>query len=239
MKSAVLALIPARAGSKRLPHKHTRRIGGAPLIEYTINAAQAASLVSDVVVATDDDEVAEIGRACGVTILERPEALCRDTSPIDDTLQYAFHELAGSLGAPLEQLVWLQADVPIRQPGMIDRVVAALRVDCSATAAVTGLRVSQHPGWMKELNTEGFLVPVEPDVTAYRMQDLPDRFLLDGAVVAIHPANLEQCSEPAGVHRYLGRRPRLLLHEDPMYSLNVDTEKHLELAEFYLGRTRA
>ena len=64
MSSTVLALIPARAGSKRLPHKHQRLIGGVPVIEYTIRAALEAQSVTKAVVATDDDVVADIAQAC-------------------------------------------------------------------------------------------------------------------------------------------------------------------------------
>ena len=234
MRSTVLALIPARAGSKRLPHKHQRLIGGTPVIEYTIRAASEAQLVTKVVVATDDDGIADIARACGVDILVRPQELCQDTSPIDDTLKFACRELGNSMGSPLHQLLWLQADVPIRLPGMIDRAISTLASDQQATAAVTGYQVNQHPDWMKELSPDGFLAPLFSETRAYRMQDLPDRFLLDGAVVAIRPEYLEKSSAMIGPHQYLGPRPRLLLHKHPMYSLNIDTDVQLELAEFYL-----
>ena len=236
MNSTVLALIPARAGSKRLPHKHQRLIDGSPVIEYTIKAALEAELVTKVVVATDDDVVADIGRSCGADILIRPKELCRDTSPIDDTLNFACREIGSSMGSQIDQLLWLQADVPVRLPGMIDRAVSTLSVDQHATAAVTGYQVSQHPGWMKTLSSDGFLVPLYSDTHAHRMQDLPEHFLLDGAVVAIRPAYLEKARSTSGPHQYLGPRPRLLLHEHPMYSLNIDTDVQLELAEFYLRK---
>lgn len=231
----VFALIPARGGSKRLPRKNVHPIHGVPLIAYTIRAALAAVSVDRVAVSTEDAEIAEVARAWGAEVIHRPAELAQDTSPIDDTLRHGLDACRTAGGAVAEILVWLQADVPIRRAGLIDCAVEMLWTDARISAVATGFRVTQHPLVMKELDAEGYLRPVELDVGAYRMQDLPPRFLLDGAIVAIRSQNFERYRE-AGVHLYLGSHPKLLVQEHSMYSLNVETPEDVELAAFYLER---
>ncbi len=77
--AATIALIPARAGSKRVPNKNIRPLNGRPLIAYTIDAAIASGCFSTIVVSTDDDRVAEIAREHGVEVDQRPTNLCGDT----------------------------------------------------------------------------------------------------------------------------------------------------------------
>lgn len=236
MQTKVVALIPARSGSKRLPRKNVHPIRGVPLIAYTIYASLLARFIDRLAVSTDDPEVIDVARAWGVEVIERPAEFCQDTSPIDEALRHALEAWRQVMGAPPEILVWLQADVPIRKPGLIDRAVEILRTDPRASAVATGFKVSQHPAWMKTIYGEGYLRSLNTHVAQYRMQDLPELFLLDGAVVAMRAKNLEEYGEPNGLHLYLGARPRLLLQEHPMYSLNVETAWQVELAEFYLER---
>lgn len=236
MTGRTLVVIPARGGSKRLPGKNLRTLRGVPLIAYTVHAARAAKTPDAVAVSSDDPDILAIALAYGAVVIERPAALARDTSPIDEALRHAVAVAPDAVGFRPDVLVWLQADVPIREAATIDRAVEVLRDDPQTTAAVTGYRVSQPPAWMKTLDAEGYLHPLDPSVRAYRHQELPARYLLDGAVVAIRTANLEAYEDTAGVHRYLGARPRLVLQEHPRFSLNVETGEQLELAEFYLER---
>lgn len=232
----VFAVIPARKGSTRLPRKNLYPVRGIPLIAYTIHASLSAQCLDRVAVSTDDRDAMEVARSWGAEVIERPAELCQDTSPIDEALRHALQVLEHAMNAQPEILIWLQADVPIRKPGSIDQAVEMLRADCQASAVATGYKVSQHPAWMKTIDADGYLSSLDPRVTQYRAQDLPELFLLDGAIVAMRPENLETYREPAGLHRYLGKRPKLLLQEHPMYSLNVETSWHAELAEFYLER---
>ena len=230
----VIAVIPARGGSKRLPRKNVRVLWEIPLIAYPIHAALSADFIDTVLVSTDNDEIADVARKWGAEIVERPVEISRDTSPIDEALRHALQFWHRKANVAPEMLVWLQADVPIHKPGMIDRVVQMLRTDGNASAVATGYRVSEHPSWMKTMDADGYMYPLEPSMTTYRLQDLPDLFLLDGAIMAMRPDNLE--NDEVGLHVYLGEHPRLLVQEHPMYSLNVETMEQMEIAQFHLER---
>ena len=86
----ILAVIPARGGSKRVPRKNIRQLGGRPLIAYTIDAARGASRLTECVVSTDDDEIAQIARQCGGNVpFARPAELAGDDVPDRAVLEHA------------------------------------------------------------------------------------------------------------------------------------------------------
>ncbi|MCX5788602.1 MAG: acylneuraminate cytidylyltransferase family protein [Elusimicrobia bacterium] len=117
MKPSVLALIPARGGSKSVPRKNIKPIAGKPLIAWTIEQAEAAETISRVVVSTEDAEIARIARRYGAEVLDRPAALAKDDTDTLDVMQHAVRELRPDV------LVLLQCTSPIRRPGLIDRCV--------------------------------------------------------------------------------------------------------------------
>lgn len=211
-----------------------RLLRGVPLIAYTIHAERS---LDGVFVSTEDPEIGEVSRAWGADVIERPAELARDTSPIDEALRHALDACRRARALAPDVVVWLQADVPIRPAGLIDRAVGMLLGDPQASAVANGFRVSQHPAWMKRLDDDGYLEPADASVTTFRLQELLPLYLLEGAVVAMRAENLlAECAGRTGLHRYLGKRPRLLLQCDAMYSLNIETPDQIELAEFYLER---
>jgi N-acylneuraminate cytidylyltransferase len=230
-----LVVIPARGGSKRLPRKNVRPLFDRPLMAYTIHAARTATRVGHIVVSTDDPEIAAVAREWGADVVERSGHLSDDLAPIDEALRHALDVVTGREGVSPVSVAWLQADVPLRDTEVIDRAIGLLASDEGITGVATGYRVSQHPAWMKTIDADGHIVPLHPEVTAFRMQDLPDLYLLDGAVVVMR-AEILRRTAGGGVHAYLGSRPKLLLQSHPMYSLNVDTAEDFELAEMYLTR---
>lgn len=236
MKPAVIGVIPARGGSKRFPRKNLQPLRGVPLLAYTIYAALAARALDGVFVSTEDAEIAEVARRWGATVIARPPEFAADTSPIDDALRHVLGAAGAGAGREADVLVWLQADVPIRGAGVIDRAVRMLLDDADASAVATGFAVTQHPAWAKKLDGDGYLEPADPSVTVFRHQELPPLYLLDGAVVALRAQNLAECLGRTGLHLYLGKRPRLLVQTHAMYSLNIETEEQIALGEFYLER---
>lgn len=230
-----LVIIPARGGSKRLPRKNVRLLLGAPLMAYAIHAARSACRVDRIVVSTDDAEIAAVSREWGADVIARPASISQDHSPVDEALRHAVDVVAGETGHVPSIAVWLQPDVPIRQAGMIDAAIEILEARPDISGAATGYRVWQHPAWMKTLDDDGIMAPYAPEIAAFRTQDLPTLFMLDGAVVAFRSETLRSLTQ-VGVHLYLGERARLLEQPHAMYSLNIDTPEQFDLAEMYLSR---
>jgi CMP-N-acetylneuraminic acid synthetase len=112
----VLGLIPARAGSKGVPRKNLKLLCGKPLLEYTAEAALAASRLSRVILSTEDEEIAEAGRRCGLEVpFLRPSELAADESPMLPVAQHAMGRLE-SAGDRFDALCLLQPTNPLRRP---------------------------------------------------------------------------------------------------------------------------
>lgn len=116
-KPFVLALIPARGGSKGIPGKNIKLIAGKPLLAWTIEHALAAKTVDRVVVSTEDKKIAAVARKWGAEVLDRPKSLATDKA---DTLPVLQHALKN---CPADVLVVLQCTSPVRSKGLVDRCV--------------------------------------------------------------------------------------------------------------------
>lgn len=122
---ALLAIIPARGGSKGIPGKNLRPIAGKPLIAWSIEQALAAKSVTDVVVTTDAEDIAEVARQFGASVpFLRPVGLATDTAPTEPAMLHALVEMEKRKGR-FDQLLLLQPTSPLRLPGTIDNAVAA------------------------------------------------------------------------------------------------------------------
>lgn len=171
----VLALIPARGGSKGIPRKNIAPIAGRPLIAWTIAAALAAR-VDAVVVSTDDADIAEIARAAGASVpFLRPAALAQDDTPGLDPVLHALDMLPG-----YEQVMLLQPTSPLRTAADIDAALALGRADALSVVSVT--EAATHPYWTYTLDGEGRMVPLVDADKGARRQDLPVVHALNGAI---------------------------------------------------------
>src|ERR687888_2652879 len=132
----VLALIPARGGSKGIPRKNLATLAGRPLLAWTIDAALGSRAVTRTVVSTEDDEIAEAARSLGAEVLTRPPELADDDTPMQPVIAHAL----GELGAP-DVLVLLQPTSPLRRAEHVDEAVELL----VATGADSLLSVVEGP----------------------------------------------------------------------------------------------
>jgi YrbI family 3-deoxy-D-manno-octulosonate 8-phosphate phosphatase len=123
----VLAIVPARGGSKRVPRKNVRALGGLPLVAHSVLHAAAAESVDAVVVTTDDPEIAEISRRYGAEIVERPAELAGDAATSESALLHALDERRSRGHDDPELVVFLQPTSPARRAGEIDAAVERLR----------------------------------------------------------------------------------------------------------------
>jgi CMP-N,N'-diacetyllegionaminic acid synthase len=175
----VLAIIPARGGSKGLPRKNVLPLAGKPLIAWTIEAAQKSRYIDRVILSSDDEEIIGVARQSGCDVpFVRPAALAADASGTMDVLRHALAEVPG-----FDVVVLLQPTSPLRAAGDIDATVE----DCvqgGRPASVTVTPSAKPPEWMYRRDGAGCLSPVLPDVSATRRQELPPAYVVNGAVYA-------------------------------------------------------
>jgi CMP-N,N'-diacetyllegionaminic acid synthase len=122
----VLAIVPARGGSKGIPGKNLIPLAGKPLIAYTLEQARLASTVSRVVVSTDSDRIADVARACGAEVVPRPAELASDTATSESALAHCLRFLEERESYEPDLVVFLQATSPLRRAVHIDEAVATL-----------------------------------------------------------------------------------------------------------------
>lgn len=145
---SIVALIPARSGSKRVPGKNVRRLGGHPVIAYTIAAALDSGAFGDVIVSTDDEEYAAIARHYGAKVPAlRPAAMAGDGSPDIEWVEHMLQTLARS-GRVFDCFSLLRPTNPFRQPATIRRAWTAFTSEQGVDSLRAVERCRQHPGKM-------------------------------------------------------------------------------------------
>ncbi len=131
----VVAIIPARGGSKGIPRKNVKLLAGKPLISYPIAAALKAKNIDKVIVSTDDDEIAEAAKAAGAEIIRRPKILAGDSIPTLPVLIHAVKELEKRSYMP-DIIVLLYATAPLVKAGYIDEGVDKIKKGCDSVVSV-------------------------------------------------------------------------------------------------------
>lgn len=180
----VLGLVPARGGSKGIPRKNVRLLGGRPLLAYTADAALAAGSLERVIVSTEDAEIAEVARRCGLEVpFLRPDELARDETPMLPVVRHALGVLEAA-GDRFDAVCLLQPTNPFRRPEDIDGCVALLReTGGDAVVSVRAVPPEHNPYWVYLRNGDGLLRPsVGTGDPIPRRQDLPAAFHRDGSV---------------------------------------------------------
>jgi N-acylneuraminate cytidylyltransferase len=147
-KPSLVALIPARGGSKRVPGKNVRVLGGHPLIAYTIAPALESGVFDAVIVSTDLPEIAEVARRYGAEVpFLRPAALAGDTSPDIEWVEHTLRTLAEQ-GRSYDAFSLLRPTSPFRTPDTLRRAWAAFSADPRADSLRAVEKCTQHPGKM-------------------------------------------------------------------------------------------
>jgi len=222
----VLAVIPARGGSKGVPGKNLAAVGGVPLVARAVLACTGARLVSSVVVSTDDPSIASVARSAGAEVVLRPVAIAGDTATSEAAVLHAMdaHQ-AMSGGAAADVVLLVQCTSPFITSEEIDGVVAAV-VDGGADTAHT---VAPFHGfiWRDDSGTEdatpGSFGVNHDKSTRPRRQDRPQDLLETGTAYAMRAAGFR-----AAGHRFFGRTA--LVRTDPARVLEIDEPADLERA---------
>lgn len=189
----VLGLVPARGGSRGVPRKNMRSLGGRPLLAYTADAALAATRLDRVVLSTDDSEIAAIGLALGLDVpFMRPAELASDDAPTLPVIQHALDALAAS-GDRYDAVCLLQPTTPFRPVGAVDGCVELLETSGADTViSVRAIPNHMHPQWAFLADADGFLeLATGVGAPPPRRQLLPPAYHRDGAVYVVRRATLE------------------------------------------------
>ncbi|MGW3624453.1 cytidylyltransferase domain-containing protein [Streptomyces sp. NPDC000880] len=244
----VLAVIPARGGSKGVPAKNLATVGGVPLVARAVRESLAARLVTDVVVSTDDPEIASAARAAGAGVVLRPAAIAGDTATSEAAVLHAMDAHEAMHGAPVDVVLLVQCTSPFLTRADVEGVAAAV-IEDGADSAVT---VAPFHGfvWREQGSDSGAEQPATAAIGAQRVggstalldtapasghgvnhdasfrprrQDRPQDFLETGAAYAMSATGFREAG-----HRFFGRTA--LVRTDPARVLEVDDPHDLARA---------
>jgi CMP-N-acetylneuraminic acid synthetase len=221
----VLAIVPARGGSKGVPGKNLRPLAGRTLLDYTAAAARQSGVIDRVVLTTDDAAVADAGRAAGLEVpFMRPAALAQDDTPMLPVLKHAIGALISAGWTP-ELVVLLQPTSPLRTPAHVRAAVDLLR-SSGADSVVTVVEVPKHlsPDYVMKIE-DGVLRPFLPEgARISRRQDVRPAYSRDGTVYAFRRDTVERFDSIYGDDC----RPLVI---DAAESLSIDTPEDWAAAE--------
>jgi N-acylneuraminate cytidylyltransferase len=219
-----IAFIPARGGSKRLPRKNLRSLGGYPLIAHSIAAAKSCARIDRCVVSTDDDEIAAVAEAYGATVIQRPKELATDVATTGSVAAHLLERLADE-GVTPEVIVTLQPTCPLRPRSLIETALD-LFAEGPVDSVVSVTRTSQKLGLIED----GWFVPTYP--VGIRSQDMRHAYFENGL---IYVSRGDVVSRTGNL---FGERVRPLIVE-PLYAMvDIDTDLDFSIAEFLYARHR-
>lgn len=176
----VLALIPARGGSKGIPGKNTKKLAGKPLIAYTIEAANGSACIDDVLVSTDSEDIAEVAREYGAWVpFLRPTELASDTAKTIDAVMYTVNRLAKE-GREYDYVILLQPTSPLRKSEDIEGAFCLARKTGEDVVSVS--EVSDSPILIRTCAEDGQLTPLLSGSSTVRRQDMPKYYRVNGSI---------------------------------------------------------
>ena len=183
----ILGLIPARGGSKGVPKKNIKLLGGKPLIEYSIKTALGIPLIDTLVVSTDDKEIADISEELGAFVPGlRPKSLATDESPTIDTVIYVLNQLK-SRGLSFDAIILLQPTSPFRTSVSIQYSIEKF-IKNKYDSLFSVLKVPSHfnPYWVYASSADETLsLAVEQESIISRRQDLPNCYIRSGDIYIV------------------------------------------------------
>jgi N-acylneuraminate cytidylyltransferase len=234
----VLAVVPARGGSKGVPRKNLQLLGGKPLVAHAVEVGRAARYVTRVLCSTDDADIADAARAAGAEVpFIRPAELARDTSEDWPVFMYALEWLQREEQWAPDLVVNLRPTSPLRRPSHVDQAIELL-LDTGADSVKAVCLARQHPHKMWLRQPDGGIEPFlktpfrlqhGPDVPRAQLEDV---YWQNGVVdVTRREVILEQ-------RVMIGRRVAGLV-TDLADSIDIDTPLDLQLAELLLAQRAA
>jgi CMP-N-acetylneuraminic acid synthetase len=230
----VLAVISARGGSKGVPKKNVRLLGGKPLVSYMLSKAKACSLITQVVCSTDDEVVAEIAKGMGVEVpFMRPAHLSGDQTPLISVTQFMMLEM-DKLGFAADIVVQLAPTCPFVKTVRLEESVKMV-MDSDCECAVSLKRIEhEHPYRARKLSEnnyfENFIQNINVEALHSR-QELPELWCTTGGLYTRQRHLLDTYD---GKDFALGKKRKGILLDD-IEALNIDRLIDFQFAEFLIG----
>ncbi len=223
----VLAVIPARGGSKGIPKKNIISLLGKPLIQYTIEAAKSSKNISKIVVSTDNKEIAKISLELGVEIVERPKELATDIASSQSAVNHAVNSISSSKYLP-ELICTLQPTSPLRDSTHIDEAIDIFKKNPKGDSLVSCIKVPHifNPESIMRLNNKGELVNYMPSKEIKRRQEKEILYARNGAAIYLTKKSLISKFIYGGTII-----PYIMKEKD---SIDIDNYEDLKKAELYL-----
>ena len=219
----IIAIIPARGGSKGVPRKNIRLLRGKPLIVYSIEAAIASQYLTRVIVSTEDTEIAECAKKYGAEVVERPESLARDdSSPIDVIIQ-VLDFIKKDKGQEPELVVLLQPTSPFRTSEDIDKAIE--KFHSSQCESVVSICACQKTPYKTLIIENEKLIPfIDAKHLHASRQSLPTVYYPNGAIYIAPPSILRE-------KKTFHVKKSVPYFMPPERSFDIDTELDLSIAE--------
>jgi len=212
----ILAIIPARGGSKSIPLKNIRKLDGMPLVAHTIRSAKKAKKINRIIVSTDSEKIAEIAKKYGAEIpFLRPKKFARDDSSTLDVVRHALQFLEENENYVPDIVTILLPTSPFRPPNLIDKTINTLK-NTNATSVVSVHSAKLHPfkGFTFEKN---FLKPfIRDHLKYYQRQKLPPLYHTTGAAYTFWNSTLKKYGH------YYGPRMIPIISDDDKTNIDVD-----------------
>ena len=227
----ILAVIPARGDSKSIPRKNIVNVNGKPLISYTINAALEVDCLTDIVVSTEDPEIAEISKELGAQVpFIRPLNLASDDAQSFPVIEHALHFMEKARGFKYDAILMLQPTSPLRTSKHInDSIDLFNSEECDSVVSIASVG-GNHPLRMKRLEGNKLVNYIDQGFWDMRpRQILPDVYIRNGAIYLIRRDVIIEQSQLIGT-MCLG-----YVMSD-IQSVNIDTPIDLMVAELLLKK---
>lgn len=225
----ILAIIPARGGSKRLPGKNIKLLDGRPLIAWTVEAALQSKVFVETIVSTDDPAIAQVAQRFGAHVPGlRPAHLATDTAGSVDVVLQVLEDYEAAQGA-VDGVMLLQPTSPFRSVQSIRQAVSLFE-GSNRRSVVSVSTAAAHPAWSFRLEGDSLEPFLGWEALTSRSQDLQPAYALNGSIYLISPDALRQ------EKRFVGPGVLPLVIAEPIESLDIDTPDDWALAVYALQR---
>lgn len=224
-KQRIVAIIPARGGSKGIHKKNLVLLNKIPLLEYTITASINSKFISKTILSTDDDEIQNFGKKFPIDVIKRPEKLATDDSPLDKTIEYVLNNLKGSEEFIPDVIVLLQNTSPLRTSKHIDEALDLYFIkNFDSLLSV----YSSHKFIWNQLDNTAEPINYDPSNRPNR-QDITNEFIENGAIYITSYESFQK------THCRISGRIGLYIMPEEL-SLEIDSSYDLFLAEQLLNK---